>query len=86
MQGKRCVPELVQGKRCVPDLFLEALMNNFFAEKIYNIFFPIKCGYCDEITEDELKKLNIFVSQNAVVQKGAKIYFNSCFIHRVLTL
>lgn len=24
----------------------------WFKERIYNIFFPIKCGYCDEITDD----------------------------------
>jgi len=27
-------------------------MNKFFLENIFNIFFPIKCGYCDEITEN----------------------------------
>jgi len=27
-------------------------MDTFFLRRIYNIFFPIKCGYCDEITEN----------------------------------
>lgn len=27
-------------------------MNKFLLHHIYNIFFPIKCGYCDEITEN----------------------------------
>jgi len=27
-------------------------MNKFLLQRIYNIFFPIKCGYCDDITEN----------------------------------
>jgi len=36
--------------------------------------------YNNYISQEELKKLNIFISNNAVVQNGAKIYFNSCII------
>jgi ComF family protein len=28
------------------------LMNKNFLNNIYNVFFPIKCGYCDDITEN----------------------------------
>lgn len=27
-------------------------MDRFLLQRIYNVFFPIKCGYCDEITEN----------------------------------
>jgi len=32
------------------------------------------------VTKENLKKLNIFVSENAVVQDGAKLYFNCCVL------
>ena len=34
--------------------------------------------YNSSVNEEELKELNIFVSNNAVIQDGATIYFNSC--------
>lgn len=34
--------------------------------------------YNSNINEEELKELNIFISNNSVVQDGATIYFNSC--------
>ncbi|MBQ8430535.1 MAG: hypothetical protein IJX26_01145 [Clostridia bacterium] len=36
--------------------------------------------YNSSVSEDELKQLNIFLSDNAVVQEGVVIYFNSCII------
>ena len=27
-------------------------MDKFFLDRIYNVFFPIKCGYCNKITEN----------------------------------
>lgn len=34
--------------------------------------------YNSNITDDELKELNIYLSTNSVVQDGATIYYNSC--------
>lgn len=36
--------------------------------------------YSDNVDENVLKELNIFVSKNAVVQNGARLYFNCCII------
>ena len=34
--------------------------------------------YNSNLSKDELKELNIYISSNSVIQDGAKIYFNSC--------
>lgn len=56
-------------------------MDNFFLQNIYNIFFPIKCGYCDEITESGSyvcnrcnKKINDEVLKNRCKFCGTKIF------------
>jgi len=55
-------------------------MDKFFLQNIYNIFFPIKCGYCDEITENGSyicnkcnKKIDIEELKNRCKFCGTKI-------------
>lgn len=36
--------------------------------------------YQNDISSEELKDLNIFISSNSVIQNGAKIYYNSCIL------
>lgn len=58
-------------------------MNKFFLQRIYNIFFPIKCGYCDDITDNGSyvcdkcnKKIDLEELKNRCKFCGAKLFDN----------